>query len=317
MTVTLLVVFAVSLFALSFLFALQPVSAPAALVTWDGRTLTPNQIFNRESLRRVVFLWAGLGLPRAVNTAPWDLRTAMRWLRYVALALLAVMSLYFLSCYEPPGKLVMAFAPMMLPPARPEISHNDALELAKPFLLPEDRVFILGRRGYFRDTMGTAGENDIGIYDDAWCLVTPNRCTPYNANTDPSKMHEGVAVLQPGRWLYQLGIHGLNKPKEKQYEALVQAQQVVVRRAQTLGAALGMEEGDVYHPQYGCRLTPLGDLWRGEFGINHHKGSRETTSSEGCQTIHPSQWGDAIEKVKSTMKFYSMRFIPYILTERT
>lgn len=202
----------------------------------------------------------------------------------------------------------------IVPPARPEITRSEVLALAKPYLTEDDKVFIFGRRGYYRDSMGRKNENDYGIYDDAICLVTPNQCTPYNANTDPSKEHKGVALLQPGRWLYKLGIHGLSKPKDEQYEALVQAHNVWVHRAGT--ADVSMEETDHYHPQYGYRKEAGSELWRGMFGINIHRGSRFSTSSLGCQTIHPSQWGDFMEKVKSMMTFYGVKIVPYILTDR-
>lgn len=200
----------------------------------------------------------------------------------------------------------------MMPLARPEITREEALQFA---LYQVDApsmpaVFLLGRRGYYRDTMGEEGKNDIGIYDDAICLVTPTRCVPYNANTDPSKLHKGVAVLQPGRWLYKIGVHGLSRPVEFQYKALVQAAEVVVFREQTKG----VYGPQTYDPKYGFHIRD--GLWKGHFGINIHRGSRTTTSSEGCQTIHPSQWGDFFEKVKHTMAFYSLGVIPYILTER-
>jgi lysozyme len=187
-------------------------------------------------------------------------------------------------------------------------------EVRQQFSAFTDTVFLLGRRGYYRDSMGEKGQNDINIYDDAICLVTPQRCVPYNANTDPSREHKGVALLQPGRWLYRLGIHGLSRPIEQQYGALVQAGSVIVKRSGTENIILG-EPTDRWHKDYGYSLG--NGLWRGDnFAINIHKGSRTTTSSEGCQTIHPSQWGDFIEKVKATMAFYSLDRIPYILTER-
>lgn len=194
----------------------------------------------------------------------------------------------------------------VVPPKRPEITREAALILAEPYRKEDDNVFILGRTGYYRDTMGEPGKNDINIYDDAICLVTPTRCVPYNANTDPSRIIKGVAKLMSGRWLYKIGKHGLQTSNP--YTALVQAAEVIVYRSEMVDYPKG------HHGDLGYHMG--GGEFKGWFGINHHKGGHTTTSSLGCQTTHPSQWGDYIEKVKATMAFYSLDRIPYILTER-
>lgn len=149
---------------------------------------------------------------------------------------------------------------------------------------------LLGQRGYYRDTMGEEGMNDRGIYDDAISLHTPDFFKAWNANTDPSRFRDAIATLRPGVWDYKLGIHGLSKPKDRQYEALVQADVVRVIR-----------DG--------------GKLDAGFFGINIHKGGYTTTSSEGCQTIYPDQWADMIGSVKREMTRLKLSTIPYVLVE--
>ena len=156
-----------------------------------------------------------------------------------------------------------------------------------------DLVALVGVRGYYLDTMGEKGANDRGIYDDAIFLVTPAGMMRYNANTDPSVARRRVAVLVPGLWRYRLGIHGLSKPKEKQYEALVQAAVVTVDRDEVDADSTG---------------------W---FGINIHRGSYRTTSSLGCQTIYPAQWPAFIESVRGAMKEHGQRTVPYLLVDVT
>ena len=112
------------------------------------------------------------------------------------------------------------------------------------------RVALLGVRGYYRDTMGEPGVNDLGIYDDAIFVVSPDTHKAWPANTDPSRLSPGMASLLPGVWKYQLGLHGLSKPLHLRYMALVQAAPVTVAR----------------HLQ---RTTDTG--W---FGINIHRGGR-------------------------------------------
>ena len=63
-------------------------------------------------------------------------------------------------------------------------------------------------------------------------------------------------------------------------------------------------------------MTVLRDGRRREsgwFGINIHRGGHTTTSSLGCQTIHPPQWPAFIALVKQEMRRESRGRIPYVL----
>lgn len=155
----------------------------------------------------------------------------------------------------------------LVPAARPQVSRAGVLGYVGDDLPPFP--FLVGRRGYFGDTMGAVGQNDVGLYDDAIWLVERDDMTAYNANCDPSRTERGIARLCVGRWMYRIGIHNISKdPKtHPHYEALVQADHVDVDR----GAGL---------------------IDTGFFGINIHCGGENTTSSAGCQTIPPEQWGD-------------------------
>ncbi len=146
---------------------------------------------------------------------------------------------------------------------------------------------LLGIEGYYADTMGVPGQNDIGIYDDAIFIIGPDCFISFNANTDPSRRRQRMADLDAGVWEYKLGIHGLSKPKAKQYKALVQAKAVTVTRWQ-----VGKETGF--------------------FGINIHRGSYTGTSSLGCQTIYPDQWTSFISTVETQMKKLGQKTIKYL-----
>lgn len=178
---------------------------------------------------------------------------------------------------------------MIVPPARPQLTREAVRLWLEPYGAP--RLALLGRRGYYRDMMGEPGKNDINIYDDAIALITPTRFITFNANTDPSRLYPGVAVLEPGLWLYMVGTHNITKARSSQYEALVQASQVTVRRH-----GKGSDTG-----------------W---FGINIHRGSKVTTSSAGCQTIYPDQWDEFMMEVKQALAEERKKIIPYILLER-
>lgn len=156
-----------------------------------------------------------------------------------------------------------------------------------------DGVAILGVRGYYRDTMGAPGRNDRGIYDDALFVVTRTVFVAVNANTDPSVARNGVAVLEPGLWRYQVGKHGITRAAAggpPAYTALVQAAPVTVRRD-----GQGLDTG-----------------W---FGINIHRGSATTTSSLGCQTVHPTQWDNFINLVRCELVLAKQVEVPYLLID--
>lgn len=164
------------------------------------------------------------------------------------------------------------------------------------------KVILLGVRGYFENSMGKQGVNDRGIYDDAMFIYAPNFLKSFNANTDPSrsgfnaKAGKGYAVLQPGIWLYKIGIHGLSKPKEKQYRGFVQAGKVTIRR-----------DGSID--------TDTGEF-SGFFGINIHRGGINGTSSEGCQTLVTEQWAEFFSTVEGLLDQHDQNIIDYVLIEQ-
>jgi lysozyme len=131
--------------------------------------------------------------------------------------------------------------------------------------------------------MGAAGVNDRGIYDDAIFVVLPDRVVSFNANTDPSGYRpgkgtgdeKGMAVLQPGVWNFNLGLH------RGKYLALRQRGSFTVLR-------------DGFEHSY----SDTGD----GFGINIHCGGVNTTSSLGCQTIVPEQYDEFINLVQNSLK---------------
>jgi len=185
----------------------------------------------------------------------------------------------------------MAF--QIIPPKRPQQTKENVLVtlLLNGFDPTIYNSAILGVRGYYLNTMGEQKKNDRKIYDDAIFIYSKNHFFAYNANVDPGAFRKGIANLNTGKWFYKLGIHGLSKPKEKQYKALVQASQVTVTRD-------GQGEDT------------------GFFGINIHKGSRFSVSSLGCQTIYPTQWNEFISNVELVIKTETVTGrIPYILTE--
>lgn len=177
----------------------------------------------------------------------------------------------------------------LIPSNRPRLSEADARKLLKRAGVT-DAVAVIGLRGYYLRTMGDPTQNDRGIYDDAMFIVSPDSFTTWNANVDPSIYRKGVAVLKDGVWRYKPGIHGLSRPKAQQYQAYVQADEVVVIRD-----GVGADKG-----------------W---FGINIHRGSNSGTSSLGCQTIPPAQWEVFRDTLNGQLKRHGQKTFPYLLQD--
>lgn len=182
----------------------------------------------------------------------------------------------------------------IVPTSRPRQSRVDTEKIAAVHGVT-DAVILIGIRGYYQDTMGKPGVNDRGIYDDAIILISPSAYVTFNANVDPSIYRPRIATLVPGVYRYKLGIHGLSKPRARQYRALVQAAKVTVRRDRA-GTSAGLTD-------------------TGFFGINIHRGGAASTSSLGCQTIHPAQWPAFIATVQQELARYAQTTVPYILIE--
>jgi lysozyme len=182
----------------------------------------------------------------------------------------------------------------MIPKDRPRIERKDTMKLLASRRV-SDPVCLVGIRGYYRDTMGAKGKNDVGLYDDAIILVSPNAHVAWNANVDPSRLgwnanaRKPMAQLKSGVYRYKIGQHGISRGNP--YKALVQAGPVTVLRG------TGEETG--------------------YFAINIHKGNRTTTSSEGCQTIPPQQWDAFIALTESELKRNNAKTLSYVLVNNS
>jgi hypothetical protein len=184
------------------------------------------------------------------------------------------------------------FLPNRLPSMTREVV--DKLLVDSGVDLVESPLVVVGARGYFID-VGIKGSNNRGVYDDAFFISSPGLFASYNGNTDPNGrragfgfgLEKGMASLTEGQWLYRRGSH-------KGQDAFIQASQVTVMR--------DGEDGDY--------------LDTGWFGINFHPGGINTTGSQGCQTIPPSQWPSFYAVICEELNRYNQRHFTYLLTTR-
>lgn len=196
-------------------------------------------------------------------------------------------------------------AKVMMPKAAPRLSSTELRNKIASFNIDRNKypVLVIGIRGYYLNTMGEAGKNDRGIYDDAIFVETPAVTASYNGNTDPSVVRKGsgkgagkgMAVLKPGIYY----AHKFDTHRSKNPHPAI---------CQRLGKVTVIRDGD----------PPYEDT--GDFGINIHRGGYNSTSSEGCQTIHPLQWDSFYQLAKDQAKRYygdmwNKTIIPYVLME--
>lgn len=198
--------------------------------------------------------------------------------------------------------------PVARPAGRPRMSRADLMVLVDRAISKAGAdavrlapLMIVGIRGYYRDTLGAVGRNDRAIYDDAIFIVAPDAFVAFNGNTDPSGYRKGagtgsgkgMASLNPGVWpVYRFDLHS------GKYLAL----------CQRAGPVTVTRDGN---PPY---------VDRGMFGINIHRGSVNSTSSAGCQTIPPDQWPAFIATAQDQARRlfgadWKQQAIPYVLLD--
>jgi lysozyme len=176
---------------------------------------------------------------------------------------------------------------------RPKLTLEEVLQIVKEFPAFEEKVFVLAIRGYYKNSMGKPGVNDIGIYDDAMFLVGPGYFQAFNANTDPAIETPGKATLIPGLHRFKKGLHGFGR-KTPPYKAFRPAS-----KDETLPVTRWGQEGQ----------------HKGKY-INLHCGGEYNTNSAGCQTIIKIQWPEFQEAAYKLLDLEKQQDLLYLLKEQ-
>ncbi len=174
----------------------------------------------------------------------------------------------------------------MVPGSRPQQTREETIAiLTDEGVSFENEVVLLGVRGYYKDSMGVKGRNDQAMYDDALFVISPDAFASYNFNTDPQKAGQKKAMLDAGHYKFYKGLH------KRKYNAL---------RPYPEGVSLPCTRDGVKSM---CGAT------------NIHKGGFNDTFSEGCQTIYPVQYDEAMRLIYNQMTKYGQKTVRYILIE--
>ncbi len=175
---------------------------------------------------------------------------------------------------------------------------------------PLPKVYNLAVRGYRFKTMGNPERNDVGIFDDAFFLVTPDGFYPENANTDPSRLgwNPGVGkpygMLQPGVWWFYPGAHKGVSP------AFRQADDAAV--AKMLGIP---HEGKFKVMRMWGHSDPRNKIEWGHQQVDIHPAGMSTTSSWLCLTLPQDRATNWLKLATYSLKENGQRLLPVILID--
>lgn len=221
--------------------------------------------------------------------------------------------------------------------ARPRLDLQVARQVAQKLLVADlgthgiqmigaSPVLLLGVRGYYADSLGRPRENDYGIFDDAIFVCRPDGTgAAFNANVDPARAgwNPGVdkffAMLTEGVYVFRQGTHHGSAGDVK--NAL---RQLTPAEAAARNLDLYFPAGDPRaEGKFRVRRVerdqgiPEGEIEYGTQNINVHPGSKNGTSSWGCQTLPIAQWPEFSQAVYDSMSDAGQGdLIAYVLCSR-
>lgn len=174
---------------------------------------------------------------------------------------------------------------------------------------PLPKVYVLAVRAYWSNTFAPEG-NNVGTWDDAFFLVTPNGFYPVQANTDPSKLgwNPGVGkpygMLKPGVWWFYPGPHKGVRPAFRQADDADVAKKLGIPHDGKFHVTRMWGEGDPRNY----------DEW-GHQQVNIHPGGHSSTSSWLCLTIPADRATTWLQTATDALRHYDQKLLPVMLIE--
>lgn len=174
-----------------------------------------------------------------------------------------------------------------------------------------DSVVIIGVRNK---------ANRINVYDDTIAILTATDFKAYNGNVDASVYRPGIATLQPGVYDYKIGVHGISHLNLSNA-----GDKAILDKMIATGLDPDPIEGR-FLPHWAFRQAgPVTILRQGQKvpetdknpdswpWIDIHRGGVNTTSSLGCQTIHPDFWPHFRDFGYGALRANRQEIVRYIL----
>ena len=201
-------------------------------------------------------------------------------------------------------------------PPPPKIKRDLAVSIAevewkaKHGSDPMPLVYLFMCRGYRAASMGPTPLNDVGIWDDLMCLVTPHSFDSINANLDSSRLgwNEGVGkpfgILQPGWWMWYPGAHKGKRPAFRQADD-----------GET-GRKLGFpHDGKFFVERSYGRGDKRNYFEWGHQQVNIHLGGVNGTSSWLCLTVPPEGGKPFLQRAVDALKAYDQKYMHGLIVE--
>lgn len=188
-----------------------------------------------------------------------------------------------------------------------------------------EKVVLLGYR---------SKQSRYGHYDDTLAILTPDLYIENQGNTLPTVDEKNVAVLQPGVYRYQPGLHGISHLRTDTAGAIVPEDRVIydwliAHKGKDYLKTVLDEQGHVrLLPYWAFRqagpvkihrigaASPVMDGWpNSPAWIDIHRGGYNLTSSLGCQTDEPQYFDNFRTTGFSELEKYNQPGVWYILVQ--
>lgn len=169
----------------------------------------------------------------------------------------------------------------ILPAKRPNIRQTSFEKVCRYFLGDDWKANYKVVEVSIRNPLVNFFDDELAVWTHLLAQIVT-----FNWNTQPSALFmrgEAKAILKKGVHFYKLSYHHINEPKKR----------IVALRPATTDAALPVWRSN----GKGGFFSSIG------YALNQHPGYDRSTSSEGCQTGHYSQYPEFIRAIGNALGY--------------